>query len=510
MPTRAFIAYDFALTAGSLFENTLAAAKEGQPPELDIHYPGDDGEAKEQGTIWNSLVKREIDQCDKFIAFVDLPNANVGFEIGYACGMGKPVGVYRFKDLEHAWLKQHPLRGHFRHQAKTEVAVQEAFLKDKLISIAPKPAGGDGVVVLCPADGAPLLKQIDTAWGWRQPPIESWSLDDSLPMQFNDCGLVVWIITPHGKGEAERDGTENTCFSILAGYAEARPEIDLRIFIHEGARAVADMEHCSKRFKTNANLKTHLTALAAEWSAKVAARKAPVLPATPVTAATPAARMRPVSFPPLPQDHFAATGHLFIGRQSELGTGADMVQGLLARFRKTGGTSGTAGIRLLWVHGFGGIGKSWYLHRIRLLAEAQFPEIRSLMIDWDKAESRAPLSDIPRAAPEVYDLLAIRLCQRFGADAANAYWEAKERVASRHTEHQREWKSLRTECDRACAEDTPRLDPLLADILKGEGFWSDEKTARTKKIGLLEADVIRYKGVLLIRHKERTSSSILS
>jgi hypothetical protein len=187
-----------------------------------------------------------------------------------------------------------------------------------------------------------------------------------------------------------------------------------------------------------------------------------------------------------------------------------MVQGLLARFRKTGGTSGTAGIRLLWVHGFGGMGKSWYLHRIRLLAEAQFPEIRSLMIDWDKAESRAPLSDIPRAAPEVYDLLAIRLCQRFGADAANAYWEAKERVASRHTEHQREWKSLRTECDRACAEDTPRLDPLLADILKGEGFWSDEKTARTKKIGLLEADVIRYKGVLLIRHKERTSSSILS
>lgn len=496
MPTRAFIAYDFALTEKSLFENTLAASKKGQPPELDIHYPGDDGEAKEQGTIWNSLVKKEIDLCDKFIAFVDLPNANVGFEIGYACGKGKEVGVYRYKDSEHHWLKQHPLRGHFRHQAKNKKSIHNAFLIDKLISVNHQPSGGDSIVVLCPNDADSLLDEIDAAWNWKQPPLDSWSLDDSLPNQFDDCGLVVWIITPHGKGDAERDGTENTCLSILAGYAEARPELDLRIFIHEGARAVADMEHCSKRFKSNDSLKIHLTALASEWSAKVAARKAPVTPSVFVPAVAPVTIVRPGPFPPLPTDHFVKTGNLFIGRQSELGSGADMVQGLVARFRKTGGTMGTAGIRLLWVHGFGGMGKSWFLHRIRLQGEEHFPEIRSLVIDWDKSESRAPLTDIPRAASEVYELIAIRLCQCFGAEAADAFWEAKRLVADKHRDHQSQWDQLRAECNRACTEDRPRLDPLLASILKGDGFWSEDKAARTKKISLLEGDVIRYQSVL--------------
>lgn len=95
MPTRAFIAYDFALIAGTSFANVLEDAKATQPSGLDIHYPGDDGSPREQGTIGSSLVKAQIDATDKFIAFVDLPNANVGFEIGYACGVGKPVGVYR-------------------------------------------------------------------------------------------------------------------------------------------------------------------------------------------------------------------------------------------------------------------------------------------------------------------------------------------------------------------------------------------------------------------------------
>lgn len=44
----------------------------------------------------------------KAIAFVDLPNANLGFEVGYACGVGKAIGVYRFKDAEQPPLRSRP------------------------------------------------------------------------------------------------------------------------------------------------------------------------------------------------------------------------------------------------------------------------------------------------------------------------------------------------------------------------------------------------------------------
>lgn len=495
MPTRAFIAYDFALITGTLFKNVLDNAKATQPAGLDLHYPGDDGEAKEQGTIWGSLVKTQIDEAEKVIAFVDLPNANVGFEIGYACGMGKPIGVYRFKDSEHPWLKQHPLRGHFRHQAKDAKAIHNAFLVDNLITIKPKPLGGDGVTVLCPSDGEPLLEQIQPEWNWKRPPLSVWNLDDTLPKQFADTGLVVWIITPHGKGADERDGSENTALSILAGYAEARPEIDLRVFIHTGARAVVDLEHCSKRFTSNAELKNHLESLVAEWRANVVARAKPAPTLMAVVGPLSFPSTRPSQLPPHPDDPYKATGDLFIGRESELGVAADSVEGLMDLFRTGTASSGARGFRLIWAHGFGGMGKSWYLQRIRLLAEARHPEICSIIIDWDKSEWLSPLTGTPKVAADVFDLIATRLAQRLGIDAAEPYWQAKARVEAVKDEHKRAMDRFESQLQLSIKDEAPHIESHLLQILKSEGIWEDDREKRIRRIDLVRTDRARYRDI---------------
>src|ERR1700722_20791872 len=197
MAIRAFIAYAFALIEKSTFANVLEDAQECQPDSLDIHYPDAPNDVREQGTIWGSKVRKEIEMADRFLAFIDLANANVGFEIGYAFGCQKPVAVYRFRPFEHKWLTQPPLRGHFRHRLETADDIHNAFLRDNFIELSKPSPAGEAVQVLCPAGaGRPFLKQIDPAWNWRQPPLDEWDIE-TLDQQFSGTGLVVWILLPH-------------------------------------------------------------------------------------------------------------------------------------------------------------------------------------------------------------------------------------------------------------------------------------------------------------------------
>src|SRR5262245_5866401 len=123
---RAFVAYDFAL-ATTDFPFVMEVAVGKPPPNVTVNWPGAPDDAQSQGTIWKSCVRRGIDDADRVLAFVDLPNANVGFEIGYALGRGKNVAVYRFKSHEHPWQKAPPLAGLFRHQLKSVNDIRAAF-----------------------------------------------------------------------------------------------------------------------------------------------------------------------------------------------------------------------------------------------------------------------------------------------------------------------------------------------------------------------------------------------
>ncbi len=493
-PTRAFIAYDFALIQETALANVLEEAKESQPDTLDLHYAGSADDPKMQGTIWRGLVQEEIQLADRFLAFIDLPNANVGFEIGYAFGCGKPVAVYRFRSFEHNWLKQAPLRGHFKHQLESPEGVHDAILKDGFLTLEEAPSSGDEVIVLCPkTGGGTFLRQINSDWGWKEPPLSEFDIE-TLPLQFAKTGLVIWIVVPHGEGDKERDGGENASLSILAGYGEAREEIDLKVLVHTGARVVADVEHTAKRFTTNSELKKLLTEIAAEWSATVAARHQSVEVVIPTAPAMVMPR-RPPNIPPHPDDPFPDTADAFIGRESLLGLATDTIDGLIERFHSKTSRSGGRGIRLISAHGYGGMGKSWYLHRIRCSAEAEHPKIRSLIVDWDKPEWLAPLTGEPRVPVEIFDLLAIRLVQRIGAEAADPYWLAKARVEDAAAAHKLAMDRFEGQLQAATTNAGERIESHLRQLLSAEKLWHDDEGRRGKNIQTLQADRRRYRNL---------------
>ena len=121
-------------------------------------------------------------------------------------------------------------------------------------------------MALCPDPaGGPIHKQITPGRQWSPGPSTAWDLG-RLPNQFKDVGLVVWIILPPEAGEAGRDGMANATFSILAGYALARPELALRVLAHRDAPNVADALEFTETFKTNAELRQKLAAIQQQWS----------------------------------------------------------------------------------------------------------------------------------------------------------------------------------------------------------------------------------------------------
>src|SRR5262249_48063419 len=173
-----------------------------------------------------------------FLAFLDLPNANVGFEIGYAVGRGKRATLARINPTSAPWIERPPLNGffcsHLAHPQKIRDQIQSDHnwfqLPDAL-------TGGTEVLVLCPDQGAAYLEEIPDEWEWRPLPPSGWDLT-GLPEKLNGIGLVVWVITPHHEDArtAGRDGSENAALSVIAGYAEARPELTLRILLDEDLR----------------------------------------------------------------------------------------------------------------------------------------------------------------------------------------------------------------------------------------------------------------------------------
>lgn len=482
MPIRAFIAYDFALLKRGSFRNVLEDAKESGKPDLLIRYPGDSDSPKDHGSLWDTVVGGPIGLADKFLAYIDLPNANVGFEIGFAFGKGKPVGIYRFEAVEHEWLKEPPLRGHIRYHANTTDAIHEAIKNHGFMTLGTPPLGGERVMVLCPKKGGgPYRNQIANEWGWTTPPLSEWTVD-KLPDQLQNVGCVVWIITPYDGEDEDRDGTENTALSMIAGFAHAHPEIILHVFMHENARFVADLGHISKRFASNSELKSLLTTVHTEWQAELAKRKASSTPPAACAPADQTIRSKPAYIPPLPRDLFRDTADRFIGRAAQLADGADAVAGMMARFNGSPTTQSGQQKQLIWAYGFGGMGKSWCLQRIRCLAEDAHPQIASLLIDWDKPDWPDAYTSEPKSSADILDAIAIRLCQAVHPDAADPYWQAKDHIANVAREHQ----NLRSRFDgylqpSATGTDSS-MDHNLARLLRDKDLWHDDLAQRDVKL----------------------------
>ncbi len=117
---RVFVVRDFQLAE---VEITLGGLEKRPPTGWDVEVPGFKVFSRQ---VWEGVVRPGIDAADYILALVDLPNGNVGWEIGYALGRpGETIALVCARDRHPEWQKVAPYRGHLVPREVTESTLRE-------------------------------------------------------------------------------------------------------------------------------------------------------------------------------------------------------------------------------------------------------------------------------------------------------------------------------------------------------------------------------------------------
>ncbi len=233
------------------------------PPGVSrVVVPGLEGSGG-QGEVFRDLIAPEFGARARVIALVDLPNANVGFEVGFALGRGAPVALAVIQSRLPEWLQRPPLNGFVAERAPDADALRRVATSDWIA--APEQVEldqGGSTLFLCPELGVGKSLRHRAARErpeWAQLPASGWSLRD-LPRLLRGVGTVVWILAPFPRGSDERDGADNAAAAIVAGFAKACGA-RLHVLRHVEARAVVDVAVWESRFATLAEFAELLPAV---------------------------------------------------------------------------------------------------------------------------------------------------------------------------------------------------------------------------------------------------------
>ncbi len=240
-PKKVFVIWDMTIKVGKL---TLQGLERTEG--WDVKLPGTDIEA---GQIWKDIVEPGISNADFVLALVDTPNANVGFEIGYAYGRDRVLQVARFGEDLPKWMKLPPFQqSYFVPSSSNGESLRELINANVGIPAVAKPAHGNKTLLLCPrtcSDGAETWNELQRLRRgfWTELPKAGWTLEE-LPKKLKGVGRVVWVVL--GTHEP-RDGAENTSLAVVAGYALACG-LDVRVWRYEGHRSIVDQAHETQTF----------------------------------------------------------------------------------------------------------------------------------------------------------------------------------------------------------------------------------------------------------------------
>ena len=215
-----------------------------------------------------SLFRQEVEKTLQLenlrvLALVDLPNVNVGFEIGYALGKRVPVALGSVAGPVPDWLVYTPLRATLCEPATSREDFQTIVADECWHDDVPEaPMAGERLLVLCPrlGQGSTLRKVVqETLPSAEFLSLEAWHAPE-LHEQFAGAARVLWIVAPHAASKGERDGPENAGYALCAGYAKAHG-LDVHVFRASQARRVADLEAQEFTFESLEDLETKLLAL---------------------------------------------------------------------------------------------------------------------------------------------------------------------------------------------------------------------------------------------------------
>jgi len=151
---------------------------------------------------------------------------------------------------------------------------------------------------------------------------------------------------------------------------------------------------------------------------------------------------KPVGLPPeafsLPEINATAVNAKFVGRGRILEDFRTSLRGIVARGRQADPNLASVA-QLFWLHGFGGMGKSWFVRRACVEA-AGGPEgsCRVGLVDWHPYAWHRPASTPPRDPPDMFDAIAYRLTKIYGASMQD-YWQTRERLLPKWPAH-RQWQ----------------------------------------------------------------------
>jgi hypothetical protein len=130
-------------------------------------------------------------------------------------------------------------------------------------------------------------------------------------------------------------------------------------------------------------------------------------------------------YPPRPLFE-AEVNEQFVGRERQLRDLCAMFGGLAANAFDGPRTAPDGEVRLIWVCGYGGMGKSWLLRKA--FVEAKNAEITPVLIDWQEQDWHRPLKEAATNGIDVFRPIALRLRQVFGSELLRAFDRAHREV----------------------------------------------------------------------------------
>ncbi|MBL8802666.1 MAG: SUMF1/EgtB/PvdO family nonheme iron enzyme [Planctomycetes bacterium] len=238
-PKKVFVIWDMTIQVGKL---TLQGLE--RTDGWEVKLPGTDIEA---GQIWKDVVEPGISNADFVLALVDKPNANVGFEIGYAFGRERVLQLATVGAALPDWMELPPFQKSYFVSTSSDVSSLRALVTSaKGVPGAAVPTRGTKTLLLCPREGDGVsvreeLYRLRKSWG--ELPEQGWVLD-SLPKRLSGVGRVVWVVV--GTHET-RDGAQNTSLAVVAGFALACG-LDLRVWRAKSHRTIVDQAHETQTF----------------------------------------------------------------------------------------------------------------------------------------------------------------------------------------------------------------------------------------------------------------------
>ena len=218
------------------------------PAGVTLNIPGIPGAAA-QGRLIEDIVDPALAVSQYVIAFMDTPNANVGFELGFALGSGRHVALVCAATELPEWLNAAPLSGYLIAKGVQLPKLQKIIEQGEHVNVDGSPSSGSSLLFLSPRADEGLVGHALVARlypEWRSPEPTGWKLQD-LPRQLDGVGEVVWLITSFAESANRRDGQGNSLNAVIAGYAKGTG-IPLRILKSTHHRRIVDIEDQANLF----------------------------------------------------------------------------------------------------------------------------------------------------------------------------------------------------------------------------------------------------------------------